>query len=46
MYDLGEQVRRLARAVVGRPPPERILTPKRKKRSKHKKQELERALEE
>jgi len=44
--DPGKLARRMARAVVGAPPGERVLPPKKRKPSKHKKRELERAAEE
>ena len=44
--DVGKLARRMARAVVGRPPSERVLPPKKQEQHKHKKRELERAAEE
>lgn len=44
--DAGALARRMARAVVGTPPGERVLPPKKKKQPKHKKLEWERAVEE
>ncbi|MBI4467645.1 MAG: hypothetical protein HY656_09510 [Acidobacteria bacterium] len=41
-YDPATQARRLARAVLGTPPPQRVLPPKKKKQPKHKQRELER----
>lgn len=37
-YDRGKGARALARERVGQPPPEKIITPKRLKKPKHKKQ--------
>ncbi len=42
--DAGALARRMARAVLGRPPSERVVPPK-KERAKHKKRELERELD-
>ncbi len=44
--DPGKLARRMARAVVGRPPSERVLPSRKKETPKHKKRELERAAEE
>ncbi|MGH9805609.1 MAG: hypothetical protein ACRD4D_10615 [Candidatus Acidiferrales bacterium] len=44
-FDSAGQVRRLARAVLGAPPAERVLPSKKKEKSKHKKREFERELE-
>ena len=44
--DPAKLARRMARAVVGAPPGERVLPAKKQKESKHKKRDLERALEE
>lgn len=44
-YDSATHARRMARAVLGRPPSERILPSKKKKAPKHKRRELERELE-
>jgi hypothetical protein len=43
--DASTQARRLARAVLGPVPGERVVPSKRKKVSKHKKREMESALE-
>ncbi len=43
--DAGKLARRMARAVVGRPPSERVLPSKKKTEGKHKKRELERELD-
>ena len=43
--DPGKLARRMARAVLGAPPGERVLPPKKKKEGKHKKRELEKELE-
>ena len=43
--DPGKQARRLARALLGSPPAERVLPAKKKERVKHKKRDLERELE-
>jgi hypothetical protein len=43
--DPGKQARRLARALLGAPPAERVLPPKKTEKSKHKKRDLERELE-
>ncbi len=43
--DAGKLARRMARAVVGRPPSERVLPSKKKETPKHKKRELEKELE-
>jgi len=40
--DAGTLARRMARAVVGAPPGERVVPAKKKKEGKHKKRELER----
>lgn len=40
--DVAQLARRMARAVLGRPPAERVLPSKKEKQSKHKKRELER----
>ncbi|HXE76159.1 MAG TPA: hypothetical protein VNN18_11080 [Candidatus Xenobia bacterium] len=40
--DAAALARRMARAVVGRPPSERVVPSKIKKEGKHKKRELER----
>ncbi|MFB3154064.1 MAG: hypothetical protein ACE10I_06285 [Candidatus Acidiferrales bacterium] len=45
VYDSAGQARRLARAVIGAPPPERVVPSKKKKPAKHKKRELEKASE-
>ena len=45
VYDSAGQARRLARAVIGAPPPERVVPSKKKKLPKHKKRELEKASE-
>ncbi len=45
VYDSAGQARRLARAVIGTPPPERVVPSKKKKPAKHKKRELEKASE-
>ena len=45
-YDPLAQARRLARAVVGQVPPERVLLNKRKKKPKHKRRDVDRELEE
>jgi hypothetical protein len=37
----GKEARRIARTLVGQPRPERIISDKRKKPPKHKKEELE-----
>ncbi len=44
-YDPAEQARRLARAVLGAPPSERIVPSKKQKKPKHKKREQEREWE-
>lgn len=44
-YDPTVRARRLARAVIGRPPSERVLPSKKRKRPKHKQRELERESE-
>ena len=44
-YDAATQARRLARAVLGQVPAERVLASKKKKPPKHEKWELERELE-
>ena len=44
-YSAAGQVRRLARALLGAPPAERILPSKKKQALKHKKHELERELD-
>ncbi|MEE9234946.1 MAG: hypothetical protein V3U28_05880 [Candidatus Acidoferrales bacterium] len=44
-YDPGGQARRLARALLGAPPPKRILPSKKKQKPKHKKREREREWE-
>ena len=41
-YDRAGHVRRLARAVLGQPPAERVVPSKKKKPLKHKKRDLER----
>jgi len=40
-YDPGTQARRLARALLGTAPGERVIPSKKKKQSKHRKRELE-----
>ncbi len=45
-YDPTTQARRLARAVLGQVPPERVLPNKRKKKPKHKRRDVDRELEE
>lgn len=44
-YDPATQARRMARALLGPPPAERVLSDKRRKPSKHKRRELEREME-
>jgi hypothetical protein len=44
-FDPAQLARRMARAVVGRPPSERVLPSKKKEAPKHKKRELEREFE-
>ncbi|MFQ5816413.1 MAG: hypothetical protein ACE5H2_00460 [Terriglobia bacterium] len=44
-YDPATQARRMARAVLGRPPAGRVIPSKKKKPPKHKRRELERELE-
>jgi hypothetical protein len=44
-FNVAEHARRLARAVVGAPPAERVIPPKKTAKSKHKKREFERELE-
>ena len=44
-FDPAQLARRMARAVVGAPPGQRILPSKKSKQGKHKKLELEKELE-
>jgi hypothetical protein len=44
-YDTGAQVRRLARALLGTAPGERVIPSKKKNKAKHKKREQEREAE-
>ncbi|MCI0403429.1 MAG: hypothetical protein L0212_07890 [Acidobacteria bacterium] len=44
-FDPAQLARRMARAVVGAPPGERVVPSKKKKEGKHKKRELERELD-
>ena len=44
-YDPAGLARRLARAVLGAPPAERVVPSRKKKPAKHKKREFERELE-
>ncbi len=44
-YDRAGHVRRLARAVLGQPPAERVVPSKKKNPLKHKKRDLEREWE-
>ena len=44
-YDPGKQARRLARAVLGTPPAERVVPSKKRKPPKHRKRERELGLE-
>lgn len=44
-FDAGGQARRLARAVLGTPPAERILPSKKRKPTKHEKRERDLELE-
>ena len=44
-FDPSRLARRMARAVVGRPPSERVLPSKKKEKPKHKKRELDKELD-
>lgn len=44
-YDRGKGARSLARERVGQPPPVKVITPKRLKKPKHKKQDEEALLQ-
>jgi hypothetical protein len=44
-FDSATQARRLARAVLGRPPSERVVPSKKKENPKHKKRDFERELD-